>query len=255
MKIDILTIFPEMFEGPLTESLIKKAREKKILDIDITDIRSFTDNKHHIVDDRSFGGGPGMVMKPEPAYDALKHLGIQASGKKTEWPSKNKPLVVYLSPQGKTLDHGMVKRLSEYKHLVLLCGHYEGIDERILKLVNQEISIGDYVLTGGELPAMVLIDTVSRFLPGVVKESGSVEQDSFYNGLLDHPHYTRPSEFNKMKVPAVLLSGNHKEIQKWRMEQSLLNTCKKRPDLLKKLKLTEEQNRILKQIKAQIKTK
>lgn len=249
MKIDVLTIFPEMFKGPLTESLIHKAREKKLLDIKITDIRSFTKDKHHIVDDRSFGGGPGMVMKPEPAYDALKSVGVSAASKAKEWPSKSGPLVLYMSPQGRQLDHGLAKRISGYKHVVLLCGHYEGIDERIMKLVNQEVSIGDYVLTGGELPAMVIIDAVARFLPGVVKESGSVEQDSFYNGLLDHPHYTRPAEFGKLKVPDILLSGNHKKIAEWRMEQSLANTLKKRPDLLKKMKLTEEQKRILKKIK------
>ncbi|MFH1367925.1 MAG: tRNA (guanosine(37)-N1)-methyltransferase TrmD [Elusimicrobiota bacterium] len=252
MKIDVLTIFPEMFSGPLTESLIGKALKKKIVEIKITDIRSFTKDKHHIVDDRPFGGGPGMVMKPEPAFAAFRHLGINPGKKQTEWPAKNRPLVVYLSPQGKKLSHERAKRFAGYKRLVLLCGHYEGVDERIMKLVDQEISIGDYVLTGGELPAMVLIDAVLRFLPGVVKEISSVEQDSFCNGLLDYPHYTRPSEFNKMKVPGVLLSGNHKEIDKWRAEQSLTNTLRKRPDLLKNIKLSEEQIKIFKTLRKQV---
>jgi tRNA (guanine37-N1)-methyltransferase len=234
MKIDVLTIFPGMFDGPLTESLVGKAREKKLVEINIFDIRSFTKDKQKKVDDKSFGGGPGMVMKAEPIFDAMRHAGVRPSGKKPAWPAKTSPLVLYMSPQGKTLDHALVKKIAGYKRLVLLCGHYEGVDERVMGLVNQEISIGDYVLTGGELPAMALIDAALRMIPGVVKEAGSVERDSFYNGLLDYPHYTRPAVFKGMKVPDVLISGDHKKIEEWRREHSLLNTKKKRPDLLKK---------------------
>lgn len=224
-----------MFSGPLTESLVGKAREKGLADIRMHDIRSFTKDKQKKVDDKSFGGGPGMVMKAEPIYDALRHAGVKSARAKDGWPKK-KPLVVYLSPQGKRLDQALARRLSGFKRVVLLCGRYEGVDERVMKLVDQEISIGDYVLTGGELPAMVLIDAVLRMIPGVVKEAGSVERDSFYSGLLDYPHYTRPSKFRGMKVPEVLLSGDHRKIEEWRLAQSLANTKKKRPDLLKKIK-------------------
>ncbi|MEA5001477.1 MAG: tRNA (guanosine(37)-N1)-methyltransferase TrmD [Endomicrobiaceae bacterium] len=233
MRIDILTIFPEMFEGPLTCSLLAKAREKKILDINCSDIRSFTKDKHNTVDDRPFGGGPGMVMKPEPIYSALKSLGVKKKNSLYKKPLK-KPYVIYMSPQGQKLDTQKVKKLSKYEHLVLLCGHYEGIDERVMSWVDEEISIGDYVLTGGEIPAMVLIDSVARMLPDVVQDKSSVEQDSFYDGILDYPHYTRPAKFKNMKVPDVLLSGNHAEIEKWRKQQSYERTKIRRPDLLKK---------------------
>lgn len=233
MRIDILTIFPEMFEGPLTCSLLAKAREKKILNISCSDIRSFTKDKHNTVDDRPFGGGPGMVMKPEPIYLALKSLGVKKKNCLYKKPFK-KPYVIYMSPQGQTLNTQKVKKLSQYEHLVLLCGHYEGIDERVMSWIDEEISIGDYVLTGGEIPAMVLIDSVARMLPGVVQDKSSVEQDSFYNGMLDYPHYTRPAKFKNMEVPDVLLSGNHLEIEKWRKQQSHDRTKNRRPDLLKK---------------------
>jgi tRNA (guanine37-N1)-methyltransferase len=224
VKIDVLTIFPGMFEGPLTESLIQRARDKKIVEINILDIRSFTTDKHHTADDSPYGGGPGMVMKIEPVYRALKNV---KSGAAT---------VILLSPQGKTLNHKIVNRLVGKKKLVLICGHYEGFDERISKFVDEEISIGDYVLTGGEIPAAVLIDAVVRQLPGVVKESDSVKKDSFYSGLLDYPHYTRPSKFLGMSVPKVLLSGDHKKIESWRNEQALARTKKRRPDLIKNKK-------------------
>jgi len=232
MKIDILTIFPQMFEGPLTCSLIEKARNKKILDINCTDIRSFSKDKHRCVDDRPFGGGPGMLLKPEPIYDALHHLGVRKRNHLYKNPYK-KPYVIYMSPQGNLLNSKKVKALSKYEHLILLCGHYEGVDERVISWVDEEISIGDYVLTGGEIPAMVLIDSVARMLPGVVKDKNSVEQDSFYNGYLDYPHYTRPAKFKNMKVPEVLLSGNHLEIEKWRTKQSIERTKARRPELLK----------------------
>ncbi|GAB1402620.1 tRNA (guanosine(37)-N1)-methyltransferase TrmD [Elusimicrobiota bacterium] len=206
MKIDILSIFPEMFEGPLTCSLLAKARNKKILDICCTDIRSFTKDKHNKVDDRPFGGGPGMIMKPEPVYEALKSVGVKKRNNLYKNPLK-KPLVIYMSPQGETLNTNIIKELAQYEHLVLLCGHYEGIDERIIQWVDREISIGDYVLTGGEIPAMVLIDSVARMLPEVVQDKLSVEQDSFYNGLLDYPHYTRPAEFKKLSCSESFIIG------------------------------------------------
>ncbi len=232
MKIDILTIFPEMFDGPLSSSLIGKAKDKKILDINCIDIRSFSKDKHKKVDDRPFGGGPGMVMKPEPIYDALTSTGVKKRNNAYKNPFK-KPLVIYMSPQGRCLDTCLAKHLAKFEHLVLLCGHYEGVDERVSNWIDMEVSIGDYVLTGGEIPAMVLTDCIARMLPGVVQDKLSVEQDSFYNGQLDYPHYTRPAEFKKMKVPAVLLSGNHSDIEKWRKEQALERTKKRRPDLLK----------------------
>lgn len=244
MHIDILTIFPGMFTGPLTESLLKKAREKNILSVGIHDIRSFAKDKHHSVDDRPFAGGPGMVMQVEPILGALESLG---AAKK----SKKKPPVIFLSPQGEPLTQAIAKEIAALPKVVLLCGHYEGIDERLARWIDREISIGDYVLTGGELPAMVLIDVVARLLPGVVKESGSVEQDSFYQGLLDYPHYTRPAVFKDMPVPKVLLSGDHAAISKWRREQALLRTYTRRPDLLKKAKLSAEDKKLLADIKKQ----
>jgi tRNA (guanine37-N1)-methyltransferase len=243
MNIDILSIFPGMFEGPFSQSLIRKAQEKKIANINIHDLRSFTKDKHRSVDDRPFGGGPGMVFKAEPIYDALKTLGA-FKGK-----SKAKPEVIYLSPQGKTLSQKLLKEFTKKKHLILLCGHYEGIDERVFNWVDHEISIGDYVLTGGELPAMVFVDGLVRLLPDVVKEQDSIEQDSFSSGLLDYPNYTRPVKFKKYLIPEALLSGNHALISKWRREKALTNTYKKRPDLLKNAVLTKEDKEVLKNIK------
>ena len=232
MKIDILTIFPEMFKGPMTCSLMNRAIQNKILDINYVDIRSFTKDKHKKVDDRPFGGGPGMLMQVEPIYLSLKSVGVRKKNCLYKNPYK-KPYVVYMSPQGNLLNTTKVKALSKYEHLVLLCGHYEGVDERVLNWVDEEISIGDYVLTGGEIPAMVLIDSVARMLPGVVQDKNSVEQDSFYDGMLDYPQYTRPAKFKNFKVPDILLSGNHLEIEKWRKQQSYERTKNRRPDLLK----------------------
>ncbi|MDR1195658.1 MAG: tRNA (guanosine(37)-N1)-methyltransferase TrmD [Endomicrobium sp.] len=233
MKIDVLTIFPAMFEGPLTESIIKKARQKEILKINTIDIRSFSKDKHKKVDDKPFGGSAGMVMKAEPVYEAIKSAGVKKRNKEYKNPH-SKPYVIYMSPQGRTLNGDIAKTLSKFEHLVILCGHYEGIDERIMNFVDDEISIGDYVLTGGELPAMVLIDCVARMIPGVVKEEDSVKNDSFYYNLLDYPHYTRPAVFKGIKVPDVLLSGDHKKIEEWRKKESAERTKKRRPDLLKK---------------------
>ncbi len=232
MKIDILTIFPDMFKGPMSCSLMNRAIKNKILDINYVDIRSFTKDKHKKVDDRPFGGGPGMLMQVEPIYLSLKSVGVRRKNNLYKNPYE-KPYVIYMSPQGNLLNNKKVRSLSKYEHLVLLCGHYEGVDERVLNWVDEEISIGDYVLTGGEIPAMVLIDSVARMLPGVVQDKNSVEQDSFYNGMLDYPQYTRPAKFKNMKVPEVLLSGNHLEIEKWRKQQSYERTKNRRPDLLK----------------------
>ncbi|MDR1928886.1 MAG: tRNA (guanosine(37)-N1)-methyltransferase TrmD [Endomicrobium sp.] len=233
MKIDILTIFPKMFNGPFTESLISKAVEKKIVEINTLDIRSFSNDKHKNVDDKPFGGGSGMVIKIEPVYNAIKSLGID---KKNNTTSKRyctkKPYVIYMSPQGIKLNNEIVKNVSKFRHLVIICGHYEGIDERISNYIDNEISIGDYVLTGGEIPAMVLVDSIVRILPGVVKQKSSLKNDSFFNGLLDYPCYTRPQVFNKHKVPKILLSGNHRKIFEWRIKESYKRTKKRRPDLL-----------------------
>lgn len=251
MRVDVLSIFPEMFSGPLTESLIGKAREKKIVDIRVHDIRSFTQDKHKITDDRPFGGGPGMVMKVDPVHRALKKLGAcKKAGK-----SGVRPYVLYLSPQGEKLTQKVALDLSKKKRLILLCGHYEGVDERIMAWVDREISIGDYVLTGGELPAMVLIDCVARLLPGTVKDPESLVRDSFYSGLLDYPHYTRPAQYRGMDVPAVLRSGNHAQVDLWRRKQSLLNTLVKRPDLLEGVSLDLNDKKLLEEIKKEIRKK
>lgn len=228
MKIDIITIFPEMFGNIFSVSLIGKARQKKLVDICIHNLRDYTDDKHRIVDDQPYGGGCGMVFKPGPLFKAV------AAIKKKRKSGRNAK-VIFLSPQGKAFTQQKAITMAKLKNLILICGHYEGIDERVMKIVDEEISIGDYVLTGGEIPAMVLVDAVARMIPGVVKNKDSVIFDSFFKGnILDYPHYTRPAEFRKMNVPGVLLSGNHEKIQQWRLEKALENTRRKRPDLLKK---------------------
>ena len=222
MNFDVLTLFPEMFK-PLEESIIGRARKNKQININLVNIRDFSENKHKKVDDTPYGGGAGMVMMPDIVYKAYKSLENKEDAK-----------VIYMSPQGKTLNQKKVVNLSKEKHLIILCGHYEGIDQRVLdKIVDEEISIGDYVLTGGEIPAMVLIDSVSRYVEGVLSKE-SIEEESFSNNLLEYPQYTRPEVFEGIKVPDVLLSGNHQEIEKWRKEKSLEITKIKRPDLLSK---------------------
>ena len=219
MKFDVLTLFPEMFDN-LKQSIIGRAQEKELIEINTTNIRDFSKNKHKKVDDTPYGGGAGMVMMPDVVYDAYQSV-------KTD-----KAKVIYMSPQGKKLDQKKVEDLSKESHLIILCGHYEGIDQRVIdKIVDEEISIGDYVLTGGEIPAMVLIDSVSRYVKGVLKED-SIKEESFSNGLLEYPQYTRTEVFEGKKVPEVLLSGNHQNIDKWRKEKSLEITKLKRPDLL-----------------------
>ena len=220
MKFDILTLFPEMFE-PLKQSVIGKATQKKLIEINLVNIRDFSKNKHKKVDDTPYGGGAGMVMMPEVVYDAYSSIQDRKNAK-----------VIFLSPQGKTLKQEKVLELSKQSHLILLCGHYEGIDQRVIdEIVDEEISIGDYVLTGGEIPAMVLIDSVSRYIEGVISQE-STSEESFSNGLLEYPQYTRPEIFNEKKVPEVLISGHHENIEKWRKEKSLEITKIKRPDLL-----------------------
>ena len=221
MKFDVLTLFPEMFKC-LNESILGRAIEKDLININLINIRDFSKDKHKKVDDTPYGGGAGMVMRADVVYDAYK--SVQNENAK----------VIYLTPQGKKLDQKKVEELSKEKHLILLCGHYEGIDQRVIdKIVDEEISIGDYVLTGGELPAMVLIDSVSRYVEGVLSES-STNEESFSQGLLEYPQYTRPETFEGVKVPEILLSGHHENIKKWREEKSLENTKLKRPDLLEK---------------------
>ena len=221
MKFDILTLFPEMFSS-LEQSIIGRAVENGQISINLINIRDFSTDKHKKVDDTPYGGGAGMVMMPDVIYSAYKSL--ESSDAK----------VIYMSPKGKTLNQEKVEELSKENHLIILCGHYEGIDQRVLdKIVDEEISIGDYVLTGGEIPAMVLIDSVSRYVKGVLKED-SIKEESFSNGLLEYPQYTRPEIFQGERVPEVLLSGNHQEIDKWRKEKSLEITKKNRPDLLEK---------------------
>ncbi len=221
MRFDVLTLFPEMFE-PIQQSILGRASKNHILEFNFINMRDYSKNKHLKVDDTPYGGGAGMVMIPDVVYDAYSSI-----------PNKENAKVIYLSPQGKRLNQAKVQELSEEEHLILLCGHYEGIDQRVLdEIVNEEISIGDYVLTGGELPAMVLIDSVSRYVEGVLKEE-STKEESFSNGLLEYPQYTRPEVFRGKKVPEVLLSGHHENIQKWRQEKSLEITKLKRPDLLK----------------------
>ena len=220
MKFDVLTLFPEMFE-PIKQSIIGKAIEKEIIEINFINIRDFSDNKHKKVDDTPYGGGAGMVMMPDVVYKAYLSIKDRENAK-----------VIYLSPKGKTLNQAKVETLSKEEHIILLCGHYEGIDQRVIdEIVNEEISIGDYVLTGGEIPAMVLIDSVSRYIEGVLKDE-SIREESFSNGLLEYPQYTRPEVFLNKKVPEVLLSGHHENIKKWREEQALKITKQKRPDLL-----------------------
>ena len=232
MKFDVLTLFPEMFE-PIKQSIIGRATEKNIIDINLVNIRDFSKDKHKKVDDTPYGGGAGMLMKPDVVYDCYNSVK-----------SKNAK-VVYLSPQGKTLNQAKVEELAKEEHLILLCGHYEGIDQRVIdKIVDEEISIGDYVLTGGELPAMVLIDSVSRYIDGVLAENSTYDE-SFSNGLLEYPQYTRPEIFEGIEVPEVLKSGHHQNIEKWRREQSIKITLEKRKDLLDKAKLTDEDLKIL----------
>lgn len=240
MRIDIVTIFPEAFV-PLQISMLGRAQERGVLTVSVWNLRDFTADRHRQVDDAPYGGGAGMVMKPEPFFAAVDAIRA-AAGATT-------PRIILTSPQGKRLTHALAEQLAAEGHLVVLCGHYEGIDERVRDaLTTDEISIGDYVLTGGELAAMVIADAVARLLPGVVGDAASVQVDSFSEGLLDYPHYTRPAEFRGQRVPAVLLSGDHEAIRRWRHAQRLRRTLGRRPDLLKAEALSEEDRRLLEEL-------
>ncbi|ACA39130.1 tRNA (guanine-N1)-methyltransferase [Lysinibacillus sphaericus CBAM5] len=239
MNIHVLSLFPDMFSGVFGASILKKAQEKNAVKLEVTDIRTFSGNKHNQVDDYPYGGGAGMVLKPEPMFSAVEAI---CAGKQ--------PRIILMCPQGERFTQKKAEELSQEKELVFLCGHYEGYDERIRQhLVTDEISIGDFVLTGGELGAMTVIDSVVRLLPGVLGQEDSHIQDSFSTGLLEHPHYTRPAEFRGMKVPDVLLSGNHAKIEQWREEQSLKRTFERRPDLLDLYPLTDKQKLYLEKLK------
>lgn len=221
MKIDVLTIFPGMFVGPLDESMIKRARQRGIAQIQIHNLRDYTHDRHKTVDDRPFGGGPGMLLKPEPIFEAVETLATE------------KTRVILLSPAGELYNQGHARRLAKHGHLLLICGAYEGVDERVrIWLADEVFSIGDYILTNGALPAMVIIDSVVRLLPGVLGDESSAATESFSEGLLEYPQYTRPAEFRGFKVPEVLLSGNHRQIQTWRLEQAMQRTMELRPDLI-----------------------
>ena len=227
MKIDILTLFPEICRAPLSESMMKRAQENKIVDLHIHNLRDWTTDKHHIVDDAPFGGGQGMVMKPEPIFAAVEELQKSAI-------SNQKSKIILMSPGGRRLDQELATELSKESHLIVVCGHYEGVDHRVIEqIVDFEVSIGDYVLTNGAIAAVVLVDAVVRLLPGVLGHEQSAHDDSFSAGLLEAPQYTRPAEFRGWKIPEVLLSGNHAEIAKWRKEQALKRTKQNRPDLLR----------------------
>ncbi|MFC1548441.1 tRNA (guanosine(37)-N1)-methyltransferase TrmD [Candidatus Omnitrophota bacterium] len=230
MKIDILTLFPEMFGGVFNESMIKIARNNGLVDIDIHNLRKWTSDRHRTADDKPYGGGPGMVMKVEPVHMALKELG-GLNG--TDKGKKDAPLSILITPQGKKFDQTTARALSSVEHIILICGHYEGFDERIRSFVDMEISVGDYILTCGEIPAMVLCDAVIRLIPGVLGDEECLIEESFENGVLEYPQYTRPAEYENMQVPEILLSGDPKKIEQWRREQALTRTKLRRPDLLR----------------------
>jgi len=241
MIIDILTLFPEMFSGPFNSSILKRAQERGLIEVNLFNIRDFSTNKHRTVDDTPYGGGAGMVICPEPVFGAVEHITALRGFKPRR--------VVLMCPQGRLLNHELAVNLAREEHLVLICGHYEGVDERVREnLVTDEMSIGDYILTGGELPAMVVVDVVARLIPGVLGESTSTEEESFSEGLLEYPHYTRPREYRGLVVPDVLLSGHHEKIRRWRRRQSLLRTLASRPEILEQAKLNHEDKEIIKKV-------
>ncbi|MCL2766394.1 MAG: tRNA (guanosine(37)-N1)-methyltransferase TrmD [Peptococcaceae bacterium] len=241
MIIDVLTLFPEMFAGPFHSSILKRALERGLLDINLVNIRDYSPNKHHTVDDTPYGGGAGMLMSPEPIFGAVEDVTAKR-GRKPDG-------VILLCPQGEPLDQQLATELAREEYLILICGHYEGVDERVRAgLVTHQISVGDYVLTGGELPAMVLIDVTARLLPGVLGESDSVTEESFSDGLLEYPQYTRPREFRGLAVPDVLLSGHHEQIRLWRRRQAILRTLANRPELMSEVTFSGEDRVIIQKI-------
>lgn len=245
MKIDILSLFPDMFQSTLSESILGKAREKNLIDVSVTDFREYTTDKQRHVDDAPYGGGAGMLLQAQPIMDAL-----DATQKQSEQYGSGR--VILLDPAGQKFDQKLATELSQEKHLTFICGHYEGYDERIRSVITDEISLGDFVLTGGELGAMVVIDATVRLIPGVLGNQESAPGDSFSNGLLEFPQYTRPAEFRGMKVPDVLLSGDHQKIATWRQKESLKRTLQRRPDLLKKMTLSSEQKHLLSDIQLEL---
>lgn len=240
MKIDILSLFPEMFKGPLTQSIVGKAIEKQLLDVEVTDFRDYTTNKQRHVDDTPYGGGAGMLLQAQPIYDALDAIAAKNDGLGK---------VILLDPAGRKFDQKVAEELSQEKHLTFICGHYEGYDERIRERVTDEISLGDFVLTGGELGAMVVIDATVRLLPDVLGNRESALGDSFSMGLLEYPQYTRPADFKGMKVPEVLTSGNHQKIAEWRNKEALRRTYERRPDLLENYELSAQEEKWLREFK------
>ncbi|GAB6933513.1 tRNA (guanosine(37)-N1)-methyltransferase TrmD [Calditerricola satsumensis] len=241
MRIDVLTLFPEMFPGVLGASILGKAQERGLVTINVVNFRQYAGNKHGTVDDTPYGGGAGMVLKPEPIFRAVEAI--------LEEVPETKPRIILLCPQGRTFRQEIAEELAQEEHLIFLCGHYEGFDERVRQhLATDELSIGDYVLTGGELPAMVIIDAVVRLLPGVLGNEESARTDSFATGLLEHPHYTRPADFRGWKVPEVLLSGHHANIARWRKKEALRRTMERRPDLLERLEWDDELRELYEEI-------
>jgi tRNA (guanine37-N1)-methyltransferase len=242
MRVDILTLFPNIFSGPFEESIIKRAREKGLIEIRVVNIRDYTTDKHRTADDRPFGGGPGMVLKPEPIFAAVEELKGEGRAR-----------VILTTPQGRLFTQDFASDLAKEDHIIIICGRYEGVDERVREaLVTDAISIGDYVLTGGELAAMVIVDAVARLIPGVLGNEDSITEDSFWRGLLGYPQYTRPASFRGMRVPDVLLSGNHAMIARWRRKESLRRTLYYRPELLQKAELEEEDIKLLEEIKREM---
>ena len=254
MQFEVFTILPEVFPSYLETSIIKRARERDLINVRVHNIRDYTHDKHHMTDDTPYGGGGGMVMKPEPVFEALESVlgrfdyAQRDSNQTLPGPASNIPIIL-LTPQGRVFNQSIAQELSQRPHIALICGRYEGIDERIREhLVTDEISIGDYVLTGGELPALILIDAIARLLPDVLGDPTGAQDDSHAMGLLEYPHYTRPPEFRGWKAPDVLLSGDHAKIEKWRREQALLRTLNKRPDMLEKAELSKEDLKFLKNV-------
>ncbi len=241
MKFSVVTIFPAMVEAALREGVLGRAIERGLLDVDVRDLRSFTEDRHHVVDDIAYGGGPGMVMKPEPFFRAVEAIAADRGA-----PSA----VILTTPDGRRFDHAAAERLSALSHVIVLCGRYEGVDDRVRReLATEELSIGDFVLTGGELAALVMVDAAARFVPGVVGDEESVARDSFARGLLDYPQFTRPAQFRGMDVPPVLLSGHHAEIERWRRREALRRTLAMRPELLEHADLSDEDRRVLDELK------
>jgi tRNA (guanine37-N1)-methyltransferase len=241
VRIDVLTLFPEMFVGPLSESILKQAQESGLLAVRLTDIRDFARDRHRTADDYQYGGGSGMVMKPEPIFEAVE--SVLADGR-----DEGEPAVVLLSARGRLFDQATAREFAGRRRLVLICGRYKGVDERVTSLATHEVSVGDFVLTGGELPAMIIIDAVARLIPGVLGDMESAETDSFFEGILGPPTYTRPEEYRGLRVPETLVSGNHARIRRWRRAEALRATLRRRPDLLARATLTDEDQEILDEI-------